>query len=336
MKIVSGTRASVLSLIPLIVLMGAGTVSAGPGHEAKKIKVLTTVAPITNIVRNVAGSNVELHGLIPEGADSHTFEPVPSDVKYIAQADLIILNGLHLEAPTMTLVEANKKKTAQVVQIADQTIARKDWVYDFSFPEDQGDPNPHLWLNVAHAMKYAELVRDALIRVDPSHQAAYEANAKAYLAKLTQLDDAIMATMKTIPSKNRKLVTYHDSWAYFCPRYGCTVIGAVQPSDFAQPSPQDMVALIKQLRAEAVPAIFGSEVFPSKILDQIGREAKVKFIDTLRDDDLPGDLDDPRHTYVGMMKENVETMARVLGGDASALKAIDPANVERAAPEGSK
>jgi manganese/iron transport system substrate-binding protein len=145
-----------------------------------------------------------------------------------------------------------------------------------------------------------------------------------------------MVVIKTIPEKNRKLVTYHDSWAYFCPRYGCTVIGAVQPSDFAQPSPQDLIALIKQLRAEAVPAIFGSEVFPSKVLDQIGREAGVKFIDTLRDDDLPGDLDDPRHTYVGMMKENVETMARVLGGDASALKGIDPANLGSVPAERSK
>jgi ABC-type Zn uptake system ZnuABC Zn-binding protein ZnuA len=270
---------------------------------------------------------VDLHGLIPEGADSHTFEPVPSDVKYVAQADLIILNGLHLEAPTMGLVAANKKKTAVVVQLADQTITRKEWVFDFSFPEDKGDPNPHLWLNVAHAAKYAELVREALVQVDPANKAAYDANAAAYLAKLKQLDEAIMATMKTIPEKNRKLVTYHDSWAYFCPRYGCKVIGAVQPSDFAQPTPQDMVALIKQLKAEAVPAIFGSEVFPSKVLDQIGREAKVQFISTLRDDDLPGEIDAVEHTYVGMMKENVETMARVLGGNASALKGIDPANV---------
>lgn len=311
----------------LTVLMSAGPAVAA--EAGKKIKVLTTVAPITNIVHNVAGSNVELHGLIPEGSDSHTFEPVPSDVRYIAQADLIIVNGLHLETPTMHLTEANKKKSAVMVQLADQTISRKEWVFDFSFPEDKGDPNPHLWLNVAHAMKYAELVREALVKVDSANQAAYDANAAAYLAKLKQLDEAIMATMKTIPEKNRKLVTYHDSWAYFCPRYGCKVIGAVQPSDFAQPTPRDMVALIKQLKAEAVPAIFGSEVFPSKVLDQIGREAKVKFIDTLRDDDLPGELDAPEHTYVGMMKENVETMARVLGGDPSGLKGIDPANVGR-------
>lgn len=315
-------------------LVGIGALAAmmmiGPADAAdtgKKIKVLTTVAPITNIVRNVAGSNVELHGLIPEGSDSHTFEPVPSDVKYVANADLIIINGLHLETPTMHLVDANKKKGSVVVQLADQTIAKKEWVFDFSFPADKGDPNPHLWLNAAHGMKYAELVRNALVKVDPANKAAYDANATAYLAKLKQLDEAIMATMKTIPEKNRKLVTYHDSWAYFCPRYGCKVIGAVQPSDFAQPTPQDMVALINQLKAEAVPAIFGSEVFPSKVLDQIGREAGVNYVDTLRDDDLPGGLDDPKHTYVGMMKENVETMARVLGGDASALKNIDPSNV---------
>ena len=325
LMLLNGWFGRFLGVSALTVLITIGPATAA--ETGKKIKVLTTVAPITNIVKNVAGPHIDLHGLIPEGADSHTFEPVPSDVKYVAQADLIIVNGLHLETPTMTLVEANKKKTAVVVQLADQTIKRKDWVFDFSFPADQGDPNPHLWLNVTHAMKYAELVRDALVRVDPTNRAAYEANATAYLAKLKQLDEAIMAVMKTIPQKNRKLVTYHDSWAYFCPRYGCTVIGAVQPSDFAQPSPQDLIALIKQLRAEAVPAIFGSEVFPSKVLDQIGREAGVKFIDTLRDDDLPGDLDDPRHTYVGMMKENVETMARVLGGDASALKGIDPSNV---------
>ena len=334
LMLLNGWCGWVLGVSALTAVMAIGPATAA--ETGKKIKVLTTVAPITNIVKNVAGPHIDLHGLIPEGADSHTFEPVPSDVKYVAKADLIIVNGLHLETPTMTLVEANKKKTAVVVQLADETIKRKDWVFDFSFPADKGDPNPHLWLNVSHTMKYAEIVRDALVRVDPANQAAYEANATAYLAKLKQLDEAIMAVMKTIPQKNRKLVTYHDSWAYFCPRYGCTVIGAVQPSDFAQPSPQDLIALIKQLRAEAVPAIFGSEVFPSKVLDQIGREAGVKFIDTLRDDDLPGDLDDPRHTYVGMMKENVETMARVLGGDASALKSIDPANLGSVPAERSK
>ncbi|MBI4715800.1 MAG: zinc ABC transporter substrate-binding protein, partial [Nitrospirae bacterium] len=191
----------------------------------KKLKVVTTVAPITNIVKNVGGSRIDLHGIIPEGMDSHTFEPVPSDVKYVAEADLIIVNGLHLETPTERLADANMKKGARILRLGDNTISRKEWVFDFSFPEEDGSPNPHLWLNVAHAMKYAELTRDALSRLDPAHKAEFEKNAKTYLARLDRLDKGIMAAMKTVPPKNAKLLTYHDSFAYFCPRYGCTVIG---------------------------------------------------------------------------------------------------------------
>lgn len=169
-----------------------------------------------------------------------------------------------------------------------------------------------------------------MIQADPANKEYYDTNAKAYLTRLDQLDMAIMATFKTIPQKNRKLLTYHDSWAYFCPRYGCRIIGAIQPSSFSEPSPKDVAGLIDQLKAEQAPAIFGSEVFPSKILNQIGKEAGVKFISTLRDDDLPGDPTAPNHTYIGMMLEDVETMAKSLGGSAESLKGIDPSyKIER-------
>jgi len=302
----------------MISLMASGVVAAA------KLKVVTTVAPITNIVKNIGGERIDLHGIVPEGTDSHTFEPAPSDIKYLAQADLLIFNGLTLEVPTEALANANKKKGAKVLKLGDNTISKKEWVFDFSFPESEGNPNPHLWLSVAHTMRYTELVRDALISLDPEGKGYYEKRATEYLARLKKLDEAIFKTMETIPAKNRKLLTYHDSWAYFCPRYGCKVIGAVQPSSFSEPSPREMARLIDQLKAEKVPAIFGSEVFPSKILDQIGKEAGVKFVSTLRDDDLPGPLEAPNHTYIGMMVENVQTMAEVLGGKSDALNGIDP------------
>jgi zinc/manganese transport system substrate-binding protein/manganese/iron transport system substrate-binding protein len=163
--------------------------------------------------------------------------------------------------------------------------------------------------------------------MDVPHRADYEANTRRFLAKLERLDQAIMEAMKTIPEGNRKLLTYHDSFAYFCPRYGCTVIGAIQPSSFSQPSPREVARLIDQIRNEKIPAIFGSEVFPSKVLDQIGKEGGVKFIDTLSDDDLPGTMDDPNHSYIGMMLGNIGTMVRALGGDPSALKGVDAKNV---------
>ncbi len=291
-----------------------------------KLKVVSTVAPITNLIRNVAGDQVQIQGIVPEGTNSHTFEPSPSDIKYLAAADLLIYNGLHLEIPTEKLARANKKSGAVFVKLGDQTITKKEWQFDFSFPESDGHPNPHLWLNVSHAMKYVELIRDVLVASDPANKGDYERRAKAYLVRLVKLDKAIMTAMSTIPQKNRKLITYHDSWAYFCPRYGCEIIGAIQPSSFADPSPREMARLIDQLKAQSVPAIFGSEVFPSKILNQIGKEAGVKFVSTLRDDDLPGADGAPENTYIGMMLENVRTMVSVLGGNAEALNGIDPVN----------
>jgi len=288
--------------------------------------VLTTVSPLTDIVHNIGGGLIELHGLIPEGTDSHTFEPAPSDVRFISEADLIILNGLHLETPVERLVAANKKPATGTLKLGDGSITEKDWVFDFSFPKEKGDPNPHLWLNVAYAMRYAELVRDALAQLDPADKQIFEQNAQKYLVRLSQLDEAIHVAMKTIPDKNRRLITYHDSFAYFCPRYGCAVIAAIQPSDFSEPAPQDVAALIDQLKMEHVPAIFGSEVFPSKVLRQIGKEAGVKYVSTLRDDDLPGPPGSPEHTYIGMMIEDVSTIVHALGGRDESLKRLDPAD----------
>lgn len=293
----------------------------------KRLKVVTTVAPITNIVYNVGGDRIDLQGIVPEGVNSHTFEPAPSDAKILADADLIIVNGLHLELPTQNLAAKVKKKDAKVLSLGDNTISRKEWKFDFSFPESEGHPNPHLWPNIAYAMKYAELVRDALTELDPKNKDDYIENTRKYLKQLDELDRAIFACVRTIPEKNRRLVTYHDSFAYFAPRYGMTVIGAVQPSDFSDPTPREVARIIDQLKKEKVPAIFGSEVFPSKVVRQIAREAGAKVVDTLRDDDLPGKTDDPEHTFVGMMKQNMIHMTDALGGDPACIQDFDARNV---------
>jgi ABC-type Zn uptake system ZnuABC Zn-binding protein ZnuA len=136
-----------------------------------------------------------------------------------------------------------------------------------------------------------------------------------------------MTAVKTVPEQNRRLLTYHDSWPYFAKRYGMIVIGAIQPADFAEPSAKEVADIVDQIKKEKVPAIFGSEEFPSKVLEQIARETTVKYIDTLRDDDLPGALEAPEHTYVGMMLEDMKIMLEALGGNVEALKGIEPKNV---------
>jgi ABC-type Zn uptake system ZnuABC Zn-binding protein ZnuA len=177
-------------------------------------------------------------------------------------------------------------------------------------------------MDVVYAMKYTELVRDELSAVDPANTATYKKNADAYLATLRALDSAVQDAVDTVPPANRLLLTYHDSFAYFANQYGMKVIGAIQPADFAEPSAQEVAALIDQIRTEHVPAIFGSEVFPSPVLAQIAAETGATYEDSLRDDDLPGDPGQPEHSYVGLMIYDVQTMVQDLGGDPSALDRV--------------
>ena len=293
---------------------------------AKKLNVVTSVSPITNIMKNVGGDKIVLTGLVPEGVNSHTFELVPSDVVKVNDADLVVIDGLGLESDVeKVVVEAhNTKPNLQILKLGDNTITPDQYIFDFSFPKDAGDPNPHLWLNVPYAMKFANLTQDKLIEMDPTNADYYKGNTDRYITKLKHLDEEIMRAVQSVPEQNRKLLTYHDSWAYFAPRYGMVVIGAVQPSDFGQPTPREVANLIDQIKAENVPAIFGSEVFPTEVVDQIANEANVQIVGTLSDDDLPGDPGDHQNSYVGMMLENMKNMLAPLGGNVSALSSIIP------------
>ncbi|MCC6945110.1 MAG: zinc ABC transporter substrate-binding protein [Thermomicrobiales bacterium] len=286
------------------------------------LNVATTVAPISSIVRNIGGNRINLRGIVPDGVNSHTFEPAPSDAVILSNADVLIANGLDLEVPTIELAEANLPEGAEVFTLGDKVITPEEYAYDFSFPEEEGHPNPHLWTNIPYAMEYARLVGQKLSELDPDNADYFAANLELYLARLEELDAAIQATVDTIPEENRKLLTYHDSWAYFAPTYGMTVIGAIQPSDFSEPSPREVADLIDQIREEQVPAIFGSEVFPSPVLEQIASEGGAEYYDDLRDDEPPGDPGAPEHTFIGMMLRNLEIMANALGGDPSALASV--------------
>lgn len=314
----------------IVALVALGAVSCGSGNNdsgGEKLKVVSTVAPITSLVENIGGTAIELQGLIPEGTNSHTYEPPVSDVKAISSADLIVMNGLQLEEPTLELAKANKKKDAVILLLGDAVITPEEYKFDFSFPESGGKPNPHTWPNPAIALEYATLIHDKLVELDSAQRAYYDANFNELKKRLEVLDRQMLAAAQTVPPKNRKLLTYHDSWAYWADRYGFTVVGAIQPSDFAEPSAKDVADLIDQIKAEGVPAIFGSEVFPSPVLQQIANETGATYVDDLRDDDLPGKPGDPLHSYMGLMVENMRIMIPALGGDDAPMGIVDPSLV---------
>jgi manganese/iron transport system substrate-binding protein len=321
-------RAAALSFvtISLVLLAACGGGAARPTDASgRRPTVESTVAPITDIVRQVVGDRVKLAGLIPEGVDSHTFEPSPKTVKSLAEADVLFVDGLHLEESTLEHAAATMPASSQIVRLGDLTLSPADYAYDATFPKEKGDPNPHLWMDPVYAGRWSEVVRDTMVARDAANAEYYRANQREFAAVLGQLDSAIRQAVDSIPAEHRRLLTYHDSFAYFSRRYGVPVIGAVQPSDFSEPSPRDIQALVDQVKANRVPAIFGSEVFPSKVLEQVAAQSGARFVDTVRDDALPGKPGDPEHTYVGMMVDDVTVITQALGGDPAPLARVPTA-----------
>lgn len=335
-----GVVRSVVVLVPVLVgAVSCGVESDGDTSAADAcplredgaddpLTVATTVAPITSIVANVsAGSGVSVIGIVPEGTNSHTYEPPPGVAATLESADIVFINGLSLEEPTRELAEANLRSGAVICELGTAILPVEEWIYDFSFPKEGGKPNPHLWTNPPMVIEYARLIADSLAAADPSNATLYDENYAAFAAKVDALDEAIATASATIEPAKRQLLTYHDAYAYFARRYGWTVIGAIQPSSFEEPTPKEVADLIDQVRATGVPAVFGSEVFPSSVLEQIGDETGVRYIDVLRDDDLIGSPGDAEHSWLALMRFNFVTMVEALGGDASALKSLDVSDI---------
>ena len=293
----------------------------------RRLQVVTTVAPITSIVANIAGDVADVVGIVPEGTNSHTFEPKPSVGEVLSGADLVFINGLKLEEPTKGLAQSNLRDAASIIELGTRAITEDQYLYDFSFPREGGKPNPHLWTNPPMAACYASDAALLMAVADPANAVTYATNADLYIAKLEALHNAFISASDTVKAENRKLLTYHDAYAYFAQTYGWEVLGAIQVSNFEEPTPKEVARLIDQLKATGVPAIFGSEVFPSPVLEQIGKDAHVKYVDVLRDDDLPGAPGDAEHSFLGLMRFDYVTIIESLGGDAAALKALDVSDI---------
>lgn len=330
------TPSTILPTLRIMVAFGIMTI-AGACTQATNseqiprnpdlLQVVTTVSPITSLAENIGGQKIQLEGIIPEGTNSHTYEPAPSIAKTLSAADIIILNGLFLEQPSLEMAKEAKQRDAVILQLGNNAISKAEWIYDFSFPKSNGHPNPHLWTDPLLALKYAELILEAFVLHDPDNADYYRNNFNLLESRIELFHNAVLQAINTIPKNNRKLLTYHDSFPYFSTRYGFTVIGAVQPSDFREPSAREVVNLINQIKLHQVPAIFGSEVFPSDIMEQIAKESGAVFVKGLRDDDLPGSSGDEDHTYLGLMLADINIIVSSLGGTTDALTGFDPSLV---------
>ncbi len=271
---------------------------------AKRIVVATTTQ-IRSMAEAVAGDLATVQAILKPGADPHVFEPRPSDVEAISKSNLVLKNGAGLDDWVDKIIQ-NAGGTRPLITVSQGITLRKG-----TAAEPAGDP--HIWFSVANAMTMTRNIRDSLVMVDPDHAVQYQANAVAYLQRLTTLDSYIQAQIATLPAAGRKLVTNHDAFRYFLDRYGLTFVGSIIPSmtTDSAPSAKDVADLITKIRSEHVKAIFLESSINPQLGKQIGEEAGVRVVDTLYGDTL-GDIGTPGATYEGMMRYNTDTIVQAL------------------------
>lgn len=303
------------------VLLASCGGGGGSGDDGDLV-VVGTVNPIVDLIRKVGGDRVTVSSIVPAGRNTHDYSPRPSDARTLTDADLFIDNGLGLNETLLDFALNNLPDDAQTMLLGnelpgDTRLATGDGTCHEG--HCHGTVNAHTWPDTLVAQRYAELIADALTAVDRDGEDVYRANAKTLADRLGRLHEAIAAATATVPEQNRKLVVYHDAWAYFARRYGFRMIGALQAVNLAEPSAGEVRAMVDQIKAEAVPAFFGSEVFPSDVMGAVAEESGAKHVPGLSDDTLPGKPGEPEHSYVGLMLANTRLIVSSLGGDSTAL-----------------
>ena len=313
-----------LATLAIIVLALAPVVRPGPGAQAQDgepIAVVATFSILGDLVRNVGGEAIDLTTIVQPGADAHTFEPVPQDADALAEADLIFANGLEFEPWLDDLIDAAGSEatvvtvTENITPLAAGQDDEDGEEHEGEGDDEHGEFDPHVWHDVANAIAMVERIGAALVAADPANAAVYEANARAYLAQLQALDEFVVAEVANLPAERRKLVTSHDTFAYFAARYGFEIVGTAfgaLTTEGADPSAAEIGALVDQIEAARVPAIFAENVSNPAVMQAIAEEAGVELAPTLYTDALgePGSAGD---TYEKMIRANVTTIVTALG-----------------------
>ncbi len=272
-----------------VLLLAVTSACATQPAQRRGLHVLASETWLADIAQNVAGQRVHVDSLLAPGVDPHEFQPAPQDAIKIAQANVLIVNGLGYE----TWLEKSLQDGGgqQLVVTATQGLAPSG-----------NPPDPHMWMGPPNVMKYVENIRDGLTQADPAGKDVYAANADAYIAKLKELDAAIKSQVAQIPPERRVLVTNHDALGYFAAAYGFQIIGAVIPSvtNEASPSPQQMAALIDTIKRTKAPAIFLDASENQNLAQQIASSTGAKVVPILYVETLSAP-EGPAGTYIAMM-----------------------------------
>jgi ABC-type Zn uptake system ZnuABC Zn-binding protein ZnuA len=288
---------------PIVALLVAacGPTTAGPSDG--RFPVVTTTTVFADMVANVGGDLVSVTSLVPKGGDVHTFEARPSDIRAVAGARLLVMNGLGLDDWLVRTISNAAAAGTPLVRLAVDLPG-----VEYVSGEDPGTENPHLWMDVRYAEGYVDRIATALAVADPANAAAYAANATAYRARLAALDADIRARIEALPAENRRVVMFHDAFPYFARAYGITIVGVAIAAPGQDPSAGYTAELVRAIREAGVRAIFSEAQFPTRLVDQLAAETGATVVATLYDDALT----DQVPSYEALMTWDVDQLVAAL------------------------
>lgn len=284
-----------------------------PAHaQQDKINVVATFSILSDFVKNVGGDRVNVTTLVGPNSDTHVYTPAPVDARKIADAKLVIVNGLGLEGWLPRLIQSSGGKATMVVATKG-VAARKIEGGESPSDERGGEADPHAWQAVPNAKIYVANIREALIAVDPAGADAYRNNADAYLAKLDALDREVQAMVATIPPGRRHVISTHDAFGYFAATYGIAFVAPQGVSTEAEPSARDIAAIITQVKKQQIPAVFLENISDPRMMQRIAAETGARIGGTLYSDSLTEE-NGGAPTYIDMVRHNIRALTRALSG----------------------
>lgn len=285
----------------------AAALLAAPAMAQEKLRVVASFSILGDLVKQVGGDRLEIATLVGPNGDTHVYSPSPADAKSLADAKIVFVNGLKFEGWMDRLVKSSGTKAALVVA----TKGVKPIPAKGDHDHDHGGADPHAFQDIGNVKIYIANIRDGLAAADPAGKAAYEANATAYLKQLDGLETEVKAAVAKIPADRRKIITSHDAFGYFGKAYGVEFIAPKGVSTEAEASAKDVARIIRQVKAEKIPAVFMENIQDKRLAEQIARESGAKIGGSLFSDAL-SPPDGPAATYVDMMRNNIRQFVQAL------------------------
>jgi len=279
-----------------------------PARAADTIKVAASFSVLGDMVKQIGGDRVEVKTFVGPNGDAHVYEPTPGDAKALVDAKILVVNGLGLEG-WMSRLQKSSGFKGKVITATTGIKSRQ--MEEEEHGKTKKITDPHAWQSLANGRIYVANIRDGLIAADPDGKSTYEANATKFLADIDTVEKDVTEKIAALPATRRKIITTHDAFGYFGATYGMDFIAPEGVSTESEASAKDVAKIIRQIKAEKIPAVFLENVTDHRLLDQIAKETGAKIGGTLFSDAL-SDERGPAATYLDMFRHNVATLSEAL------------------------